>query len=206
MEQKKPLTKTQGKVLNFIEAYINKNKMPPTYDDIADNFGYRSKNSVETHLLALERKGVIRKIANKARGITLPDKAYNKNLIPLVGTVAAGMPVLAEENIVEYLDLYKVFYTDVEVFALNVKGESMIKAGIMDGDIVVVRKQSVLQDGEIGVVIIDNEATVKRVFFKGTRMILRPENDRMKEIVVTPAEKEVFIAGKVIGVIRKVKN
>lgn len=203
MEQKKPLTRTQGKVLDFIEAYINRNKMPPTYEDIAGNFGFRSKNSVESHLQALERKGVIRKIAGKARGITLTERAGRKNLIPLVGTVAAGMPVLAEENIVEYLDLYKIFYTDSEVFALNVKGQSMVKAGIMDGDMVVVRKQAMLRDGEIGVVIIENEATVKRVFFRGKRVILKPENDSMKEIVLEAGEKEFFIAGRVIGVIRK---
>ncbi|MDD5067429.1 MAG: transcriptional repressor LexA [bacterium] len=201
--EKKKLTKAQSNVLDFIEAYMEKKKMPPTYDEIADNFGFKSKNSVESHLQALERKGVIKKIAGKARGITLSESAYKKNLIPLVGTVAAGMPVLAEENIIEYLDLYKVFYTDVEIFALNVKGESMIKAGIMDGDIVVVRKQPVLRDGEIGVVIIENEATVKRVYFKGDKIILRPENDRMKDIIVFPEEKQCFIAGKVIGVIRK---
>ncbi len=167
-DNKNKLTKTQGKVLDFIKAYMKKNKLPPTYEEIADNFGYKSKNAVESHLQALQRKGVIQRIQKKARGILLSedaDEERKKYLIPIVGTIAAGEPILAEQNISEYLDMYKIFYTDSEIFALNVKGDSMINAGIFNGDLVVVKKQPVLEDGEIGVAIIDDEATVKRIFF-----------------------------------------
>ncbi len=200
----KDLTKIQKNILYFIKDFSHKNSMSPTYVDIASNFGYKSNSTVETHLIALEKKGAIKRIAGKARGIIVSD-AFNskKHLIPLVGTVAAGQPILAEENIVEYLDLYKIFYTDSEIFALNVKGDSMINAGIMDGDMVVVKKQPVLENGEIGVVIIDDEATVKRVFFKGKSLVLQPENNHMQKMVVSADQHNVLIAGKVIGVIRK---
>lgn len=203
---KEDLTKAQENVLSFIQGYMKKHRLPPTYDDIAENFGFKSKNSVETHLRALERKGVIKKIARKARGIMLSEElqeADKKHLIPVVGTVAAGMPILAEENIVEYLDLYKVFYTESEIFALNVKGSSMIKAGIMDGDTVVVKKQPVLENGEVGVAVIDDEATVKRIFFQAKKVILHPENDEMEDMEIEPGQGNFFIAGKVIGVIRR---
>lgn len=201
------LTKAQDRVLTFIKTYMKKNKLPPTYEEIADNFGFKSKNSVETHLHALERKGVINRIEKKSRGIRLSNSLQEdkEHLIPLVGTVAAGSPILAEENISEYLDLYKIFYSNSEIFALNVKGDSMIKAGIMDGDMVVVQKQPFIENGEIGVSIIDDEATVKRIFFSGDKVILKPENDNMKEIVVSAGQNNFLIAGKVIGVIRRMK-
>ncbi|MBN1897977.1 MAG: repressor LexA, partial [Spirochaetes bacterium] len=126
-----------------------------------------------------------------------------KQLIPLVGTIAAGMPILAEENIEDHIDLYKFFYSDAEIFALRVKGDSMKKAGIMDGDIVVIKKQPVIENGQIGAFIINDEATVKRIFFKSDRIILKPENDEMKEIMVDPKKNNFYIAGKVIGVIRR---
>ncbi len=207
MENKKnKLTNAQSNVLSFIKAYMKKNKLPPTYDEIADNFGYKSKNAVESHLRALQRKGVIQRIQKIARGIMLSedvDEERKKYLIPLVGTIAAGTPILAEENITEYLDMYKIFYTDAEIFALNVKGDSMIKAGIMDGDMVVVKKQPVIENGEIGAAIIDNEATVKRIFFHGDKIVLHPENDDMDDIEIFPKEDNFHIAGKIIGVIRK---
>ncbi len=207
-DNKNKLTKTQGKVLDFIKAYMKKNKLPPTYEEIADNFGYKSKNAVESHLQALQRKGVIQRIQKKARGILLSedaDEERKKYLIPIVGTIAAGEPILAEQNISEYLDMYKIFYTDSEIFALNVKGDSMINAGIFNGDLVVVKKQPVLEDGEIGVAIIDDEATVKRIFFHNDKVVLHPENDDMDDIEVHSGEKNFFIGGKVIGVVRKMK-
>ncbi len=205
--EKDKLTKAQDRVLTFIKGYMKKNNLPPTYEEIADNFGFKSKNSVETHLQALQRKGVINRIEKKSRGIRLSNSLQEdkEHLIPLVGTVAAGSPILAEENISEYLDLYKIFYSNSEIFALNVKGDSMIKAGIMDGDMVVVQKQPFIENGEIGVSIIDDEATVKRIFFSGDKVILKPENDNMKEIVVSAGQNNFLIAGKVIGVIRRMK-
>lgn len=201
--RKKDLTQAQSNILGFIRNYMEDKNMPPTYDEIADNFGFKSKNSVETHLRALEKKGVIKRIARKARGITLPGRPDKKHLIPLVGTIAAGMPVLAEENIEDHIDLYKFFYSDAEIFALRVKGDSMKKTGIMDGDIVVIKKQPVIENGQIGAFIINDEATVKRIFFKSDRIILKPENDEMKEIMVDPKKNNFYIAGKVIGVIRR---
>ncbi len=207
-DNKNKLTKTQGKVLDFIKAYMEKNKLPPTYEEIADNFGYKSKNAVESHLQALQRKGVIQRIQKKARGILLnedADEERKKHLIPVVGTIAAGEPILAEQNISEYLDMYKIFYTDSEIFALNVKGDSMINAGIFNGDLVIVKKQPVLEDGEVGVAIIDDEATVKRIFFHSDKVVLHPENDDMDDIEIHSGEKNFFIGGKVIGVVRKMK-
>lgn len=203
--EKKSLTEAQSNVLDFIKAYMEKNHLPPTYDEIAENFGFRSKNSVETHLQALEKKGVIQRIGKKARGIRLnePLTLDRSHLIPLVGTVAAGTPILAEENISEYLDLYKVFYSNAELFALNVKGDSMIKAGIMDGDKVVVQKQPFIDNGEIGVAVIEDEATVKRIFLKADGVILHPENDELEDMFVSKDQENFLIAGKVIGVIRR---
>ncbi|MBU1076389.1 MAG: transcriptional repressor LexA [Spirochaetes bacterium] len=205
--EKNKLTKAQHDVFEFIRAYMKENNLPPTYEEIADNFGFKSKNSVETHLQALERKGVIQRIEKKSRGIRLNRSLEDEkaHLIPLVGTVAAGTPLLAEENISEYLDLYKVFYSSSELFALNVKGESMIKAGIMDGDKVVVQKQPFIENGEIGVAVIDDEATVKRIFFEGDKVILKPENDEMEDIVIHKGQNNFLIAGKVIGVIRRMQ-
>jgi len=163
---------------------------------------------VETHLQALERKGVIQRIQKKARGILINEDYEDRqkeHLIPVLGTIAAGAPILAEENISEYLDMYKIFYTDTEIFALNVKGDSMINAGIMDGDMVIVQKQPVIENGEIGVAIIENEATVKRIFFEGDKIILHPENDDMDDIEIFPKESDFHIGGKVIGVVRKMK-
>ncbi len=205
--KKNELTDAQNNVLKFIKRYMEHNNLPPTYEEIADNFGFKSKNSVETHLQALEKKGVIKRIEKKSRGIRLNDSVDERreHLIPLVGTVAAGSPILAEENISDYLDLYKIFYTNSEIFALNVKGDSMIKAGIMNGDMVVVQKQPFIENGEIGVAVIDGEATVKRIFLKKDGAVLKPENDDMEDIVVSADENNFLIAGKVIGVIRSMK-
>jgi repressor LexA len=200
------MTKIQEQVLGFIRQHISRDNMPPTYDEIAGHFGYKSKNSVETHLRALARKGLIRRAPGKSRGIILIKSAQqsDKNgLIPLLGTIAAGQPIEAQQNIEDYLDLNRMFGSSPVVFALRVKGESMVNAGIFDGDIIVVRRQDQVEDGEIGAVLVNDEATVKRVFVKKGRLVLKPENDSMKEMVFEQGKDNCMVLGKMVGLIRR---
>ncbi len=204
-KEKEKLTHVQDNILQFIRTNIKDNAMPPTYAEIARHFKFKSNNSVETHISALERKGYLKKISNQSRGlIPLPDGNYGKPKgIPLVGTIAAGTPILAEENIEEYIDFYSFFESDEEVFALNVKGTSMIKAGIMDGDVVILQKQNYVESGEIGAALIDGEATVKRILVKKNGVVLHPENDALEDIFIDNTRDDFFILGKVIGVVRR---
>ncbi len=199
---KERLTSVQENILQFIRSNIKEQAMPPTYSEIARHFKFKSNNSVETHIRALERKGHLKKIANQSRGL-IPIAGRKPNGIPLIGTIAAGSPILAEENIEEYIDFQTFFDSDEDVFALNVKGTSMIKAGIMDGDLVIIQKQSYVESGEIGAVLIDGEATVKRVIVKKNGVTLKPENDELKEMFIESNRQDFFVLGKVIGVIRR---
>jgi repressor LexA len=159
---------------------------------------------VRDHLGALERKGYIRRKAGASRSLTLEAAARPPAGRPLIGTVPAGTPVLAEENFEGYLDLNDYFGRGDGTFLLRVRGESMVGAGIHDGDIVVVRYQKEVESGEIGVAFIDGEATVKRVFpAKDGSCRLQPENPEMEPISIRAGEEEFAIAGKVIGVIRR---
>ena len=202
------LTKRQQEILDFIRKYSAKYGYPPTVRDIGKAIGLTSSSTVHAHLANLEKVGLLRRDPTKPRAIELlVDKAKRVARgggvpgLPLVGQVAAGQPVLAEENIEEYVEIPQLAGGDEGQFILAITGDSMIGAGIHHGDHVVVRGQDTAQDGEIVVALVgDAEATVKRFFKEADHVRLQPENDALEPIVST----EVSVLGKVVGVLRRV--
>ena len=202
------LTKRQQEIVDFIKKYSAKYGYPPTVRDIGKAIGLTSSSTVHAHLANLEKVGLLRRDPTKPRAIELlVDKAKRAARtggpggLPLVGQVAAGQPVLAEENIEEYVEIPQLAGGDEGEFVLSVTGDSMIKAGIHDGDHVVVRAQDTARDGEIVVALVgDSEATVKRFFKESDHIRLQPENDELEPIVST----EVSVLGRVVGVLRRV--
>lgn len=209
------LTKRQHKIFGFILLNIEKFGYPPSIPEVQKEFSFKSPNAVKDHLEALVRKGYISRRAHKSRGIEILNHAYPKRnngsvnndtiKVPIVGKVAAGSPILAQENIEGTIFVDKSIVTHTKgIFALRVKGESMINAGIFDGDFVLVRQQPIAEQGEMVVVLIEDEATVKR-FYKEKGMIrLQPENDTMEPLIIDPKEDRISIIGTVKGVIRKI--
>jgi len=198
-----PLTDRQRQILRFIIDQVRDTGFAPTVREIADHFGFRSPKAASDHLVALERKGYIRRTPGRSRAIELTDQVRIDRGVPIVGHIAAGTPVMAEENFQGVLDLQELFGRD-DVFALRVEGESMVDAGIYDGDYVIVRRQDTIQSGQIGVAYIDNEATVKRIFDQGGQFRLQPENPRMEPIVVSGDAPDFRIGGKVLGIVRAI--
>ncbi|MFZ7102750.1 MAG: transcriptional repressor LexA [Peptococcaceae bacterium] len=202
------LSERQLEILNFIKSELRCKGYPPSVREIGENVGLSSSSTVHGHLAQLEKKGYIRRDPTKPRAIevittnTEEEIQASKNIvnIPVLGQVAAGTPILAEENIEETLQLPWELVRSEHVFALHVKGESMINAGILDGDLVLVRQQKTARNGEIIVALIENEATVKRFFLEKDCIRLQPENDLLEPIYTRNAQ----IAGKVIGVYRQV--
>jgi len=199
----KELTRRQREVLDFIVRWVEEQGFPPTLREIAARFRFASVNAVRDHLKALEQKGYLRRRAGTSRTLTLEPVSLPPRGRPLVGTVPAGTPVMAEENFEGYLDLNEYFGRGEGTFLLRVRGDSMIGAGIHDGDIAVVRYQKELASGEIGVVFINGEATVKRIFPEKGGYRLQPENPSLDPIRVTAGKDEFCVAGKVIGVMRR---
>jgi repressor LexA len=199
------LTKRQREIYDFVRQYLGKYGYPPTVREIGKAVGLHSSSTVHTHLANLEKAGVLRRDPTKPRAIeVLIDKAKQavapSNGLPLLGQVAAGSPILAEENVEDYIEIPDVIGGEDGDYILKVRGESMIKAGIFDGDYVVVRQTPVARDGEIVVAMIEDEATVKRFYRESNQIRLEPENDEMEPIYAT----EVQVLGRVIGVFRKV--
>jgi len=207
----KKISSRQGKILEFINKKIREEGYPPSVREIAKAVGLSSSATVHSHLKKLEGLGYIKRDASKPRALSvissteedLEDMSRSANnlvFVPVLGNIAAGTPILAQENIEDYFPLTPDFVRgQSEVFMLNVHGDSMVNAGIMDRDQVIVRKQDTAINGEIIVALLEDEATVKR-FFKGKSNIrLMPENDHMEPIIA----KDVKILGKVIGIIRK---
>ena len=198
------LTTRQEEIFQYILEHIEWEGYPPTIRQIAAHFDIISPNGVKEHLLALQRKGCINLRPRTSRGIEILRKpswmGAKQEGIPLVGRIAAGQPVLAVENIEDRLTLERLFPSDGRIFALRVKGDSMIDAGIYDGDIVIVRRQSTAEKGDIVVALLDDEATVKKFHRKGNKICLIPANKKYTPTIL----EHVEIAGKVIGVIRKI--
>ena len=202
------LTKRQQEIVEFIKRYSAKYGYPTTVRDIGKAIGLTSSSTVHAHLSNLEKVGLIRRDPTKPRAIELlvdkAKRAARPSLgggMPLVGRVAAGQPVLAEENIEDYVQIPPLAGGDEGEFVLTITGDSMIGAGIHDGDHVVVRPQDTAQDGEIVVALVgDSEATVKRFFREADHIRLQPENDALEPITST----EVSVLGKVVGVLRRV--
>ncbi len=201
------LTKRQQEIFDFIKKYSAKHGYPPTVRDIGKAIGLTSSSTVHAHLLNLEKVGLLRRDPTKPRAIELlVDKAKRvvtgeEGGLPVVGQVAAGQPVLAEENIEEYVEVPAIAGGEDGEYLLRVTGDSMINAGIHDGDHVVVAAQETAVDGEIVVALVgEDEATVKRFFREKGGVRLQPENDALEPIVST----EVSVLGKVVGVLRRV--
>jgi repressor LexA len=199
------LTKRQQEIFEFIKRYSARYGYPPTVRDIGKAVGLASSSTVHAHLANLEKVGLLRRDPTKPRAIELLDRAVGgvRNIVkpiglPLVGQVAAGQPILAEENVEDYIQTPAVVGGEDGEYLLRVRGESMKDAGIIEGDLVVVRPQETANDGDIIVALVGEEATVKRFFQEADHIRLQPENDAMEPI----RTKEVRVLGRVIGLMR----
>lgn len=202
MEQDK-ITAKQQEILEYIKNTILKKGYPPAVREICEAVRLKSTSSVHSHLAALEDKGYIRRDPTKPRTIEILDDTFNFNRremvnIPVIGTVAAGEPILAEECIEDYFPFPAEALPNAEIFMLHVKGESMIGAGIFPGDKLIVEQRSTAENGEIVVALLDDSATVKRYYKEKDHYRLQPENDAMEPIITD----HVDILGKVIGLLR----
>ena len=204
------LTPKQEEILNFIKQEILAKGYPPSVREICEAVTLKSTSSVHAHLESLERKGYIRKDPTKPRTIEVVDDSFNVLRseiisIPMIGRVAAGVPLLAEENIEGYFPIPAEFMPNNEAFILTVHGNSMVNIGILDGDMIIVERKSTASNGEIVVALVADEAssdpaaTVKRFYKEDGYIRLQPENDTMEPLIVNDCE----IIGKVIGVYRK---
>ena len=199
------LTKRQKEIFDFIRKYAAKYGYPPTVREIGKAVGLHSSSTVHAHLANLEKIGLLRRDPTKPRAIELlvdkAKRAMGGQGLPVVGVVSAGQPVLAEEQIEEYLEVPDVIGGESGDYILRVKGDSMKDAGILEGDYVVVRPAQVADDGEIVVAVIEDEATVKRFFREPDRIRLQPENSTMEPMTFTADLVEIY--GKVVTVMRR---
>lgn len=198
------ITPKQKEILEYIKSQIINRGYPPAVREICEAVKLKSTSSVHSHLETLEKNGYIRRDPTKPRAIEIVDDGFNLARreiinIPVIGTVTAGQPILAVENIEGYFPLLAEDLPNNEMFMLNVKGESMIKRGIFDGDKVLVEKKQTAQNGDMVVALIEDSATVKTFYKENGHFRLQPENDSMDPIIVD----EVEILGKVIGLFRQ---
>ncbi|PCJ51268.1 MAG: repressor LexA [Candidatus Hydrogenedentota bacterium] len=201
----KGLTQRQGDILGFIIESIRDDGYPPTIAEIGTNFGINSTNGVNDHLIALEKKGYIER-SSKARGIRISTKAaaglyqeQQAGMVPLLGHVAAGSPILAEENIEDYTPVDKSMARE-DIYSLRVHGESMIEAGILDGDVIIVDQARKARRGDIIVALLEGDATAKYYYPQGDMVELRPANAAMESIMASASELDV--QGVVVGLQR----
>lgn len=193
----------QSEILEFIKQEILNRGYPPAVREICEAVGLKSTSSVHAHLETLEKNGYIRRDPTKPRAIEIIDDEFNLTRretvnVPIIGTVAAGSPILASENIVDYFPVPAEFMPNQQSFILKVKGDSMINAGIFDGDQIFVQQQSTANNGDMVVALVDDSSTVKTFYKEDGHYRLQPENDDMDPIIVN----EVEILGKVFGVLR----
>jgi len=224
MQKRTKLTSTQQEVLIFVKKYLTLKGFPPTLREIASHFKLKGPKAPQKTLNILERKGYIRRSPGSSRAIAILDNQSRHGSlpsgssvgstkrsvstgptlsIPVVGSVRAGDPILAVENIEGYVNFDRSLVSSEDVFLLRVQGDSMIEAHIQDGDFALVKPQANAENGEIVVALIDDEATIKRVFQRRNLIRLEPANPTMEPIVVKRGEKRVSIVGKVIGIFRK---
>jgi repressor LexA len=220
-KSKRELTSTQENLLYFLRNFLLEKGFPPTLREIASHFGLKGPKGPQKTLHILERKGYIRKTPGGSRAVEIlkPKIGSHSGLphaikyvrsasvstisLPIVGRVTAGDPILAIENIEGYVNFDRNLVSSEDVFLLRVKGDSMIDAHIQDGDFALVKPQKDAENGEIIVALIDDEATIKRIFKKRDLIHLEPANPTMEPIVIKKGEKKVTIVGKVIGIFRK---
>jgi repressor LexA len=198
------LTKRQQEIFDFIKQYSGRHGYPPTVRDIGKAIGLTSSSTVHAHLANLEKLGLVRRDPTKPRALELLGEAARKLAgpvgLPVVGRVAAGSPILAEQNIEDYVEVPPIAGGEEGEYVLRVRGESMKDAGILDGDYVIVHRQETAANGEIVVALVGEEATVKRYFRESDHIRLQPENSAMDPI----RTREASVLGKVVGVCRRV--
>jgi len=194
------LTARQQQVLDVIKDNIEETGYPPTRAEIAKTLGFKSPNAAEEHIKALARKGYIEIVQGASRGIRLPE---SESGLPVVGRVAAGSPILAEEQISEYVDLPRSLFHPTADFMLQVQGLSMKDIGILEDDLIAVHKTDRVRNGDIVVARVGDEVTVKRYEKKGNIVTLYPENEDFKPIIVNLKQEEFTIEGLYVGVIRR---
>ncbi len=196
------LTLKQEKILEFIKASIKDSGFPPTVREIGEKFNITVKGAYD-HVKAIEKKGYIKTEQNKSRAIVVLNEEEEAHVdaitIPLLGTIAAGSPILAQENIEEYLSFPRSMFKNGEYFALHVKGDSMIDGGIYDGDVAIIKKQNTANNGDVIAALLTDEATLKRFAMTGNKIQLLPDNPAYEPI----AAENVAILGKLIALFRK---
>ena len=201
---KSGLTKRQTEILDYIKSEVRTKGYPPSVREIGMAVGLNSSATVHSHLARLEAKGYIRRDPTKPRAIEITDGSTmvgvssNTISIPVLGKVTAGQPILAVENIEDYFTIPAHFVPSGEIFMLNIKGDSMIEAGIHDGDMVLVKRQNTAKNGDIVVALIEDEATVKTFYREATRIRLQPENRALEPLYTT----DMSVLGKVVGLYR----
>lgn len=204
----KTLTEKQEKIFKYINDFIEDNGYPPTLREIGEHFGIVSTNGVNDHLIALEKKGYLKRDKDKSRAmevVGLSDKSERTNIrsIPVVGSIAAGSPIVAEQNIETYLNVDQGLFSRKDSFAVKVKGTSMIGDGILDGDYAIMVSDRVPNEKDIYAVLIEDEVTLKRVRRKKDGIELVASNPEIKSMVIAPAEsKNISILGKMVGLLR----
>lgn len=197
------ITEKQSEILEYIKAQILERGFPPAVREICEAVHLKSTSSVHSHLETLEKNGYIRRDPTKPRAIEILDESFNLTRremaqVPIIGRVAAGEPLLAEQNIEDYFPIPVERLPNNQTFLLRVRGDSMVNVGILDGDYILVEQRPTAENGEIVVALVEDGATVKRFFKEGGHYRLQPENDAMDPIIVD----EVTILGKMIGLLR----
>jgi len=203
----KEITSQQQRVLDCIKIYLNKTGFPPTRADICKELGFKSPNSAETHLRALEKKGFISIESGASRGISIinnQEYPLDDNEYPVIGLVAAGSPTLAEENVERTINCPNSFFESDFDYFLKVKGLSMKDAGIMEDDLIAVKKTTDVKNGDIVIARLDDEVTVKFFKRKSPKIVeLEPANEEFQNIVINLEQDELYIEGKSVGLLRK---
>ena len=197
------LSGKQSDILNFIKKQVREKGYPPTVREICAGVGLSSTSTVHGHLERMEKKGIIKRDKTKTRAIEIVEDSFNRKElinIPLIGTVTAGVPILAFENIEDTFSIPSGYVKSTkELFMLRIKGESMIEAGILNGDLAIIERNNTAENGEIVIALIDNDATLKRFYKEKDHIRLQPENSSMSPIIV----KDCTILGKLVGLYRK---
>ena len=189
---------TVTQVYNYVKNYLEQNSFPPSVREICAEVGIKSTATAYAYLEKLQKQGLITKTPDKKRAFSLTQKANTYESIPLVGVVTAGVPILAVENVADNIEVSANVFRGNSLFFLNVRGDSMINAGILDGDLIAVNKQDDANNGDIVVAMLDGEATVKRFYREPDCIRLQPENDAYEPI----RRRDITVVGKVVGLIR----
>ncbi|MEJ6476051.1 transcriptional repressor LexA [Pseudoalteromonas piscicida] len=198
----RPLTKRQEQIFELIKVFIKDTGMPPTRAEIADALGFKSANAAEEHLKALAKKGVIEMVPGASRGIRLVEDEPEQLGLPIIGRVAAGEPILAEQHVESHFNVDANFFRPSADYLLRVNGMSMKDIGIMDGDLLAVHRTQVAENGQVIVARVEEDVTVKRLEKKGKKVLLHAENEEFQAIEVDLEQQNFSIEGLAVGVIR----